>query len=116
MDESYNTVSTSLGTVSTDIYDYVNGILSNPSIIIIIVIVLVVYVTIFFSLGVIMFFPAFISKDILAYLLIPSFKVTLIYTLKRKKATLNPFNLNNKTIARFGNFSYNRFLDSATPS
>jgi hypothetical protein len=51
MDESYNTVSTSLGTVSTDIYDYVNGILSNPSIIIIIVIVLVVYVTIFFSLG-----------------------------------------------------------------
>ena len=29
MDESYNTVSTSLGTVSTNIYDYINGILSN---------------------------------------------------------------------------------------
>jgi hypothetical protein len=51
MDESYNTVSTSLGTVSTNIYDYINGILSNPSIIVIIVIVLVVYISIFFSLG-----------------------------------------------------------------
>jgi hypothetical protein len=51
MDESYNTVTTSLGTVSTDIYDYINGILANPSIIIIIVIVLVTYVSIFFSLG-----------------------------------------------------------------
>lgn len=51
MDESYNTVSTSLGTVSTNIYDYINGILSNSSIIVIIVIVLVVYISIFFSLG-----------------------------------------------------------------
>ena len=51
MDESYNTVSTSLGAVSTNIYDYLNGILSNPSIIAIIVIVLVVYISIFFSLG-----------------------------------------------------------------
>jgi hypothetical protein len=51
MDESYNTVSTSLGAVSTNIYDYLNGILSNPSIIVIIVIVLVVYISIFFSLG-----------------------------------------------------------------
>lgn len=51
MDESYNTVSTSLGAVSTNVYDYLNGILSNPSIIAIIVIVLVVYISIFFSLG-----------------------------------------------------------------
>ena len=51
MDDSYNTVSTSLGTVSTNIYDYINGLLSNTSVIIIIVIVLVVYVSIFFSLG-----------------------------------------------------------------
>lgn len=51
MDESYNTVSTSLGSVSTNIYDYINGLLSNTSVIVIIVIVLVVYVSIFFSLG-----------------------------------------------------------------
>ena len=36
-----------------------------------------------------MFFFGFISKDILAYLLIDLLKVTLIYTLKRKKSTLN---------------------------
>lgn len=51
MDESYNTVSTSLGSVSTNIYDYINGLLSNTSVIVIIVIVLVVYISIFFSLG-----------------------------------------------------------------
>jgi hypothetical protein len=51
MDESYNTVTTNLGALSTNMYDYMNSILSNPSIIIIIVIVLVVYITIFFSLG-----------------------------------------------------------------
>lgn len=51
MDGSYNTITTSLGTVSTDMYDYINGILSNPSVILIIVIVLVVYISIFFSLG-----------------------------------------------------------------
>jgi hypothetical protein len=51
MDESYNTVSTNLGTVTNNIYDSINGILSNPSIIIIVVIVLVVYISIFFSLG-----------------------------------------------------------------
>jgi len=51
MDESYNTVTTNLGALSTNMYDYMNSILSNPSIIIIIVIVLVVYIVIFFSLG-----------------------------------------------------------------
>lgn len=51
MDESYNTVTTNLGALSTNMYDYMNSILSNPSIIIIIVVVLVVYITIFFSLG-----------------------------------------------------------------
>jgi hypothetical protein len=51
MDESYNTVTTNLGALSTNMYDYMNSILSNPSIIIIIVIVLVVYIAIFFSLG-----------------------------------------------------------------
>jgi hypothetical protein len=51
MDESYNTVTTNLGAISTNMYDYINSVLSNPSIIIIIVVVLVVYITIFFSLG-----------------------------------------------------------------
>ena len=51
MDESYNTVTTNLGALSTNMYDYINSVLSNPSIIIIIVVVLVVYITIFFSLG-----------------------------------------------------------------
>lgn len=51
MDESYNTVTTNLGALSTNMYDYMNSILSNPSIIIIIVVVLVVYISIFFSLG-----------------------------------------------------------------
>ena len=51
MDESYNTVTTNLGALSTNMYDYMNSILSNPSIIVIIVVVLVVYITIFFSLG-----------------------------------------------------------------
>ena len=68
--------------------------------------------TIFLSLGVMMFFPVFISKDMLAYFLIPFLKVTLIYTLKRKKSTLNLLNLNNKTIAIFGYFSYNSFSES----
>jgi len=51
MDESYNTVTTNLGAISTNMYDYINSVLSNPSIIIIIVVVLVVYISIFFSLG-----------------------------------------------------------------
>ena len=38
MDESYNTVTTNLGALSTNMYDYMTSILSNPSIIIIIVI------------------------------------------------------------------------------
>lgn len=48
---SINTVSTSLGTVANDTYDYINNILSNPSVVIIIVIVLIIYIILFMSLG-----------------------------------------------------------------
>jgi hypothetical protein len=46
-----NTVSTSFGNVATDTYNFVNGILSNPSVIIIVVAVLLFYIGMFFSLG-----------------------------------------------------------------
>ena len=51
MEESTNTVSTSLGTVADDTYSYINNILSNPSVIIILVVVIVIYVIIFIFLG-----------------------------------------------------------------
>ena len=51
MDNSYNTVTASLGNVASDTYNFVNGILSNPSVIIIVVAVLLFYVATFFSLG-----------------------------------------------------------------
>lgn len=50
-DDSDNTVSTGLGTVANDTYDYINNLLSNPSVIIILVIVLILYVILFMSLG-----------------------------------------------------------------
>jgi hypothetical protein len=46
-----NTVSTSLGNVTTDTYNFVNGILSNPSVIIIVVAVLLFFIAMSFSLG-----------------------------------------------------------------
>jgi hypothetical protein len=51
MDDSTNTVSTSLGTVANDTYDYINNLLSNPSVVIILVIVVIIYIIIFMSLG-----------------------------------------------------------------
>lgn len=50
-DVSYNEVNTSLGTISTDSYNYINNLMSNPTIIIILVIVIVIYLVVFFSLG-----------------------------------------------------------------
>jgi len=50
-DDSYNTVSTSLGSVTTDTYDSVNKILLNPSVIIILVVIIVIYFMVFASLG-----------------------------------------------------------------
>jgi len=48
---STNTVSTGLGTIANDTYDYINSLLSNPTVIIILVIVLIVYMILFMSLG-----------------------------------------------------------------
>jgi len=48
---STNTVSTGLGTITNDTYDYINSLLSNPSVIIILVVVLIIYIVIFISLG-----------------------------------------------------------------
>lgn len=49
--DSTNTVSTGLGTVANDTYNYINNLLSNPSVIIILVIVLILYIILFMSLG-----------------------------------------------------------------
>jgi hypothetical protein len=51
MDNTSNTVSTSLGNLASDTYNFLNGILSNPSVIIIVVAVLLIYIAMFFSLG-----------------------------------------------------------------
>ena len=51
MDESVDTLSTGLGTITNDIYNYINNLLSNPSLIIILVVVLVLYSMLFLSLG-----------------------------------------------------------------
>jgi hypothetical protein len=51
MDDSTNTVNVGLGTVADNTYDYINNLLSNPSLVIILVIVIIIYVIIFLSLG-----------------------------------------------------------------
>ena len=50
MNNTSNTVTTSLGNMASDTYNVLNGILSNPSVIIIVVAVLLIYITMFFSL------------------------------------------------------------------
>jgi hypothetical protein len=49
--DSLNTINTGLGTVATDTYDYVNNLLSNPSLVIILVIVIILYIILFMYLG-----------------------------------------------------------------
>ena len=51
MEDSTNTLSSGLGTVANNTYDYINNLLLNPSVIIILVIVLILYVVLFMSLG-----------------------------------------------------------------
>jgi hypothetical protein len=51
MDDSTNTVNVGLGAVADNTYDYINNLLSNPSLIIILVIIIIIYVIIFLSLG-----------------------------------------------------------------
>lgn len=50
-DDSTNTISTGLGTIANDTFDYINNLLSNPSVIIILVVVIIIYIIIFMSLG-----------------------------------------------------------------
>jgi len=47
----FNTVNAGLGTMSTDIYDFINSLLSNPSVIIIIICIILIYVLLFMYLG-----------------------------------------------------------------
>jgi hypothetical protein len=46
-----NTISTGLGTITTDTYDYINNLLTNPTVIIILIVVIIIYIFIFMSLG-----------------------------------------------------------------
>ena len=46
-----NTIITNLGNLASDTYNFLNNILSNPSVIIIVVAVLLFYIAMFFSLG-----------------------------------------------------------------
>lgn len=48
---SYNEVNAGLGNVAQDTYNYINNILSNPTIILILVIGFIVYIVLFVSLG-----------------------------------------------------------------
>jgi hypothetical protein len=48
---SSNTVNTGLGTVTTDMYDFINSLLSNPSVIIILIVIILIYVLLFVYLG-----------------------------------------------------------------
>lgn len=48
---SVNTVSSGLGTLANNTYDYINSLLSNPTLIIIFIIVVIIYLIIFISLG-----------------------------------------------------------------
>ena len=46
-----NTVTTGLGTVATDMYSFINSLLSNPSVIIILIVVILIYILLFMYLG-----------------------------------------------------------------
>ena len=48
---SINTVNSGLGTIANNTYDYINSLLSNPTLIIILVIVIIIYLIVFLSLG-----------------------------------------------------------------
>lgn len=48
---SSNTVTTGLGTVATDMYSFINDLLSNPSVIIILIVVILIYILLFMYLG-----------------------------------------------------------------
>jgi len=49
--DSTNTVNMGLGSIANDTYDYINNLLSNPTVIIILVVVIIIYIIMFMSLG-----------------------------------------------------------------
>jgi len=49
--DSNNTISSGLGTIANDIYNYINNLLSNPTFVVILVVILAIYLIIFMSLG-----------------------------------------------------------------
>ena len=49
--DSTNTVNMGLGSIANDTYDYINNLLSNPTVIIILVVVLIIYIIMFMYLG-----------------------------------------------------------------
>ena len=49
--DSINTVNMGLGSIANDTYDYINNLLSNPTVIIILVVVIIIYIIMFMSLG-----------------------------------------------------------------
>ena len=51
MEDSTNTLTSGLGTVANNTYDYINNLLLNPSVILILAIVLILYGVLFMSLG-----------------------------------------------------------------
>ena len=51
MDSNNNSITGAINTEITDVYDYANNIMSNPSVVIILVIVVVIYLVLFMSLG-----------------------------------------------------------------
>jgi hypothetical protein len=46
-----NTINTGLGTVATDMYSFINSLLSNPSVIVILIVIILLYVLLFVYLG-----------------------------------------------------------------
>ena len=48
---SSNTINTGVGTVATDMYSFINSLLSNPSVVIILVVIILIYIVIFMYLG-----------------------------------------------------------------
>jgi preprotein translocase subunit SecG len=46
-----DTINTGLGNIADDTYNYINSVLSNPTVLIILIIVVIIYIVIFMSLG-----------------------------------------------------------------
>jgi hypothetical protein len=51
MSDLSNTISMGLGTITTDTYDYINNLISSPSVIVLFVVVIVLYIIVFMAFG-----------------------------------------------------------------